>query len=237
MLAVLGCIVILAVIGLGFYALHKIRPGWFRIQAGAGQRFTFSIEMGRGSDPTPPDERRELEAGRDKPRELEAGRGQERNSSEPSADSGQGNAAALRVSRLAEPCAEPCGARNVSGRWQAVIVNSPYHVSSSPRPDGGHACSCCLRPWSECVADTGGFDGRARQRTCPPCHDHGPSAMAANRVHIELWRKLAHSRQRDHDATKAGLRNRIAELEQELRDRKYSEIVWPGAGGAWLRGV
>ena len=46
MLAVLACIVILAVIGLGFYALHKIRPGWFRIQAGAGRLFTFSMEIG-----------------------------------------------------------------------------------------------------------------------------------------------------------------------------------------------
>jgi hypothetical protein len=69
-LAVLACIVILAVIGLGFYALHKIKPGWFRVQAGAGQRFNFIIEMGPGCDPTPPDEPRELEAGRDKPKEA-----------------------------------------------------------------------------------------------------------------------------------------------------------------------
>jgi hypothetical protein len=79
--AVLACIVILAVIGLGAYALHKIKPGWFRLRAGAGQRFTFSIEMGQGTDP-PGDpasaaraEHRELEAGRDKPKELEAGSG------------------------------------------------------------------------------------------------------------------------------------------------------------------
>ena len=69
-LAVLACIVILAVIGLGFFALHKVKPGWFRIHAGAGQRFTFSIEMGQRGDITPPDitppeERRELEPGRD----------------------------------------------------------------------------------------------------------------------------------------------------------------------------
>ncbi len=100
MLAVLACIVILAVIGLGFYALHKIKPGWFRIQAGAGQRFTFSIEMGQGGDlpgdRPPREEYRELEAGRDRPRELEAGR--ERDSSgpsEPSAANDQDNAAAL----------------------------------------------------------------------------------------------------------------------------------------------
>ena len=96
MLAVLACIVILAVIGLGFYALHKIKPGWFRIQAGAGQRFMFSIEMGRGGDlpddRAPREEHRELEAGRDKPRELEPGSG--RGSSEPSCDAGQDDAAA-----------------------------------------------------------------------------------------------------------------------------------------------
>ena len=95
-LAVLACIVILAVIGLGFYALHKVKPGWFRIQAGAGQRFTFSIEMGQGGDlpghRPPRKERRELEAGRDQPRELEAGRGD----SEPPGAAEQGNAVALR---------------------------------------------------------------------------------------------------------------------------------------------
>jgi hypothetical protein len=93
-MAVLACIVILSVIGLGFYALHKIKPGWFRIQAGAGQRFTFSIEMGQGGDlpgdrPTR-EEHRELEAGRDKPRELEAGP----SSSEPPAAADQNDAAA-----------------------------------------------------------------------------------------------------------------------------------------------
>jgi hypothetical protein len=74
-IAALACIVILAFTGLGFYALHKIRPGWFRLQAGAGQRVTFTIEMGQGGDPAPHAERRELEAGHDKPRELEAGPG------------------------------------------------------------------------------------------------------------------------------------------------------------------
>src|SRR5260370_39559510 len=77
--------------GVCVFAIQKIRPGWLRIQAGAGQRFNFSIEMGRGSDPTPPDRPRELEAGRDRPRELEAGR---ERGSQPSADGGQDNAAA-----------------------------------------------------------------------------------------------------------------------------------------------
>ena len=43
--------------------------------------------------------------------------------------------------------------------------------------------------------------------------------MAASRVHAELWQALARSRQRDHDAAEARLKNRIAELEQELLDR------------------
>lgn len=106
-------------------------------------------------------------------------------------------------------------------------MNSPYSVSSSPRPGAGHACSCCLRPWSECVADTGRFgrfDGRERQRTCQPCHDHGSNGLQASRVHAELWRELARSRRRDHDAAEAQLRNRIAELEQELRDRPTQTI-------------
>jgi hypothetical protein len=90
--AVLACIVILAVIGLGFYALHKIKPGWFRIQAGAGRLFTFSMEIGQPGVPDKPrEERRELEAGCDQPRELEAGH----SSSEPSGVAGQDNAAAL----------------------------------------------------------------------------------------------------------------------------------------------
>lgn len=89
--AVLACIVILAVIGLGFFALDKIKPGWFRVQAGAGQRFIFIIEMGQGDKPAPCEERRELEPGRDKPG-TEARR-ERRDSS----DGGEDNAAALPV--------------------------------------------------------------------------------------------------------------------------------------------
>jgi hypothetical protein len=98
------------------------------------------------------------------------------------------------------------------------LVNSPYRASSSPRPDVGHACSCCLRPWSECV-DALRSDGRNRQRTCPPCHDHGPNMLEASRVHAELWRTLARSRQMERDVREAQLKNRIAQLEQELHDR------------------
>lgn len=65
----------------------------------------------------------------------------------------------------------------------------------------------------------GGFDDRPRQLTCRPCHDHGASAMEANRVHIEMWRALARSRKQDHERAEAHLKNRIAQLEQELRDR------------------
>lgn len=93
MLAVLTCIVILAVVGLGFFALHKIKPGWFRIQAGAGQQFMFSIEMGQGGglpgDAAPRGERQGLEAADGKPRELEAGR----NTSEPPGTGNQDNTA------------------------------------------------------------------------------------------------------------------------------------------------
>jgi hypothetical protein len=44
--AVFVFIVILAVIGLGFYGL-KSKTGWLRIQAGVWQLVTFSIEIGR----------------------------------------------------------------------------------------------------------------------------------------------------------------------------------------------
>lgn len=92
MLAVLACIVILAVIGLGFYGL-KSRTGWLRIQAGVWRLVTFSIEIGQpGTAEKPREEHRELEAERDKPRELEARH--ERGSSEPSAAVDHDNAAA-----------------------------------------------------------------------------------------------------------------------------------------------
>jgi len=91
-LAVLACIVILAVIGLGFYGL-KSRTGWLRIQAGVWRLVTFSIEIGQpGTAEKPREEHRELEAGHDRPREIEAGR--ERGSSEPSGAADQNDAAA-----------------------------------------------------------------------------------------------------------------------------------------------
>jgi hypothetical protein len=90
--AVLATIVILAVIGLGFYGL-KSRTGWLRIQAGLWRLVTFSIEIGPPGDPAsaPRAERQKLETWRDKPRELEAGLG----GSEPPVSSEQNNAAAL----------------------------------------------------------------------------------------------------------------------------------------------
>jgi hypothetical protein len=94
-LAVLACIIILAVIGLGFYGL-KSRTGWLRIQAGIWRLVNFSIEIGQPGVPgdrPPREERRELEAGHDRPRELEAER--EHDSSEPSGAADQDNAAAL----------------------------------------------------------------------------------------------------------------------------------------------
>jgi hypothetical protein len=90
MLAALACIVILAVIGLGFYGI-KSKTGWLRIQAGLWRLVTFSIEIGRPADPASHGEHRELEAGRDRPSKLEGGR----SGSEPSsAADGQNNAAA-----------------------------------------------------------------------------------------------------------------------------------------------
>jgi hypothetical protein len=59
-----ACIVILAVIGLGFYGL-KSKTGWLRIQAGIWRLVTFSIEIGRVAEPgheprePPPDAHRD----------------------------------------------------------------------------------------------------------------------------------------------------------------------------------
>lgn len=68
MLAVLACIVVLAVIGLGFYGL-KSKTGWLRIQAGVWRLVTFSIEIGRPGEPG--HEPRELPRSDDDRRELE----------------------------------------------------------------------------------------------------------------------------------------------------------------------
>ena len=56
MLAVLcGCVVILAVIGLGFYAVGKMRPGSFRVRTSLTRMFSFSmeIESPRAAAPSP----------------------------------------------------------------------------------------------------------------------------------------------------------------------------------------
>jgi hypothetical protein len=46
MLAVLsGCVVILAVVGLGFYAVRKMEPGSFRVRTGLLRMFSFSMEI------------------------------------------------------------------------------------------------------------------------------------------------------------------------------------------------
>jgi hypothetical protein len=46
-LAVLGsCAVILALIGLGFYAVWKMKPDSFRVRTSLLRMFTFSIEIG-----------------------------------------------------------------------------------------------------------------------------------------------------------------------------------------------
>ena len=53
MLPVLAFIIVLAVIGLGFYGL-KGRTGWLRIQAGIWRLVTFSIEIDRSGEPGEP---------------------------------------------------------------------------------------------------------------------------------------------------------------------------------------
>jgi hypothetical protein len=46
MLAIIGgCVVILAVIGLGFYAVRKMGPGSFRVRTGLLRMFSFSMEI------------------------------------------------------------------------------------------------------------------------------------------------------------------------------------------------
>jgi hypothetical protein len=40
-----GCVVILAVIGLGFYAVCKMRPGSFRVRTTLLRMFSFSMEI------------------------------------------------------------------------------------------------------------------------------------------------------------------------------------------------
>jgi hypothetical protein len=81
-----------------------------------------------------------------------------------------------------------------------------------------------MRPWSECLPENAGFEDRNRQRTCPPCHEHGSNSLEASRVHAELWRTLARSRQLERDAREVQLKDRIAHLEQELCDRPTQTI-------------
>lgn len=85
MLAVLGVVVVaLALIGLGFYGLHRIKPGWLRVQAGVWRLITFSLEIGEPGHPAVSERPREQR------RELEAGPG----NSGPSGSAGQSNEAA-----------------------------------------------------------------------------------------------------------------------------------------------
>jgi len=96
-----GVMVTLAVIGLGFYGLYKIRPGWLRIHAAVWRLITFSLEIGQSGhldqpadSKRSPEQHRRLEAGHDRPRELEAGHGLARDSAEPSDTADQGDTAA-----------------------------------------------------------------------------------------------------------------------------------------------
>lgn len=52
MLAVLGgCVIILALIGLGFYAVWKMKPDSLRVRTNLLRIFSFTMEIG-SSDPT-----------------------------------------------------------------------------------------------------------------------------------------------------------------------------------------
>lgn len=62
-------------------------------------------------------------------------------------------------------------------------------------------------------------DDHPRPRRCPQCHDHARDSPRANQAHIEMWRALARSRKQDHERVEAQLRDQIAQLEQDLRDR------------------
>jgi hypothetical protein len=46
-----GCVVILAVIGLGFYAVWKMRPGSFRMRTTLLRMFSFNMEIESPSAP------------------------------------------------------------------------------------------------------------------------------------------------------------------------------------------
>jgi hypothetical protein len=90
--AVLAVVAVILIVlsGVCVFAIQKMNPDRLRIHAGAGRAISFGIEIGRSSPPSadqdqPCEERRELEAGRDKPTELEAGS---------SAAAAQGNTAA-----------------------------------------------------------------------------------------------------------------------------------------------
>lgn len=48
--------------------------------------------------------------------------------------------------------------------------------------------------------------------------------LKASRVHAELWRDLARLQQRRHDLTEAQLREQLAQMEQELRDRPTQTV-------------
>jgi len=78
-------------------------------------------------------------------------------------------------------------------------MNSPYQTAGDESlPAGFYACVCCKRPWEDCITATGKVVSRGSQDTCPDCHAHGPFAMERDRVHIELWRAVARSQQRNH---------------------------------------
>lgn len=58
------CVIVVALLGLGFHALNKIKPEWLRIHTSVLRVITFTMEIGRpGTTRKPDDELRQLDAG------------------------------------------------------------------------------------------------------------------------------------------------------------------------------
>lgn len=103
---------------------------------------------------------------------------------------------------------------------ERFTLNNPYRTAShEQRSRDAYVCTCCQRPWDICVTVASRPDSERRQRTCPECHSHASSTMAANREHIEMWRSFVSAQQSDHDAQVKLLRQQISELEKALSER------------------
>lgn len=48
-----ACVLILPVLGLGFYAVRKMKPGSFKVQTSVWRVFSFHVEIKAADDETP----------------------------------------------------------------------------------------------------------------------------------------------------------------------------------------